>query len=220
MASSLAADPLRPSAERAKSDAVTSDALCHAATPVRDLQPVTWRARPARRPCCTLPHQDSFPCHLVRAAGHVAQSAFHRMDARHRCRTGLACICVRSCSRARHPSCPGRACSAVTQERPTRAIRRCYRRLATTLAPPKRCLSPTSATDPQHEHSTNRWTPCLLRLAASSARVEVRLTPSLQLQPRSRRSSSLDNEERSAGPDRRCAAVGLFGRPGRSEHDL
>jgi hypothetical protein len=219
MASSLAADPLRPSAERAKSDAVTSDALCHAATPVRDLQPVTWRARPARRPCYTLPHQGSIPSRRFRVAGLVAQGAFHRMDARHRCRTGLARICVRTCLLARHPCCPGRACSAVTQERPTRAIRRGLRHLAMTLAPSKRCLSPTSATDPRHEHPENRSTPCLLRLAALSARVEVWLTPSLQLQPCSRRSPSL-NEERSAGPDRRCAAVGLFGRQGRSELDL
>jgi hypothetical protein len=75
MASSLAADPLRPSAERAKSDAVTSDALCHAATPVRDLQPVTWRARPARRPGDTQPQQGSITPRPGRVAGGGAHGA-------------------------------------------------------------------------------------------------------------------------------------------------
>lgn len=77
------------------------------------------------------------------------------------------------------PVRPRRSCSAVTRERPTRATRRslrcpCGRRERRT----GRCPSPTSATDPPHEHPRNRWTPRLLRLAAPSARVEIRLTPS------------------------------------------
>lgn len=94
-------------------------------------------------------------------------------------RPGSRALAVRFTPARPTPVRPRRSCSAVTRERPTRATRRslrspCGRRERRT----GRCPSPTSATDPQHEHPLNRWTPRLLRLAAPSARVEIRLTPS------------------------------------------
>lgn len=103
----------------------------------------------------------------------MTRDAFHRLDAWHRCQTGLTRACCSLTPARPTPVRPRRSCSAVTRERPTRATRRscrspCGRRERRT----GRCPSPTSATDPQHEHPRNRWTPRLLRLSAPSARVK------------------------------------------------
>lgn len=95
-------------------------------------------------------------------AGSSAQGAFHRLDARHRCRAGLArdrCSATARSPRtllARHaPAPPSRGaavpCYPTRSSSPSRAPR-------TTRG---RCLSPTSATDLQHEHPRIRWIPAL-----------------------------------------------------------
>jgi len=100
-------------------------------------------------------------------------------------------------------------------KRPTRATRRRrHRPRGRCRQYSGRCLSPTSATDPQHEHPRNRWTPRLLRLAAPSARVEIRLTPSLQLRPRSRPSLFASMQACRQGDERRISGPALRrGRP-------
>lgn len=105
----------------------------------------------------SLPRQGSIPARLVRAIGPVAQDAFRRLDARHRCRTGLArARCSLPLARPT-PVHPRRSTPAVTQRgRPVLPVEgRCRPAMG-------RCLSPTSATDPQHVHPRTRWTPCLV----------------------------------------------------------
>jgi hypothetical protein len=67
-----AADPLRPSAERAKPNAVTSDAPCRSAVPVVALLSAhTCRVRSDSRRIALLLCQDPIPHRRVRAVGLV-----------------------------------------------------------------------------------------------------------------------------------------------------
>jgi hypothetical protein len=67
-----AANPLRPSAERAKPDVVTSDAPCRSAAPAWDLLlSRTGRARSGLRRLWLLPCQDPIPHRRVRTVGLV-----------------------------------------------------------------------------------------------------------------------------------------------------
>lgn len=75
----------------------------------------------------------------------------------------------------------------------------------------ERCLSPTSATDLQHEHRRYRSIPASRTLATSSTRVEIRLTPSLQLQAGLRRYFATVRE--GGAPHRSSAALRRRSRP-------
>jgi len=155
----LAADPLRPSAGRAKPlDDVTSDALCRTTALALELQTSAFARTPHAAPCdeahsdlrrartrsiaaClrppyTLPRTPSFGLMLSLAA---EPSSF--------------AITVRNVRRAPHPyrathacsPCPERAAAPPCPAPPWLASR-------LTLNSPGRCVSPTSATDVRNEH--------------------------------------------------------------------
>jgi len=128
----------------------------------------------------SLPRQGSIPARLVRAIGPVAQDAFHRIDARHRCRTGLARARCSLLLARPTPVHPRRSAPAVTQRgRPVLPVE--GRRRLRWEDVSHRLLQPIL--------STRTRGPAGLPASsaprgASSARVEIRLTPSLQLPPR------------------------------------
>jgi len=118
---------------------------------------------------------------------------------------------------AQHPCHPERAGSRVMG-----TVEPCYPTQPSSpsrakTAAKERCLSPTSATDLQHEHRSDRVIPASRTLATPSTQVEVRLTPSLQLQASLRRSlaTKRKKEERRTGAALRC--VGVFCRAQRSK---
>lgn len=159
---------------------------------------------------------------LFKATGLVARDAFHRLDTRHRCQAGLARVGWFASARSPDTLSPEALLPCRHAKRPTRATRRRrHRPRGRCRQYSERCLSPTSATDPQHEHPRNRWTPRLLRLAAPSARVEIRLTPSLQLRPRSRPSPPARTQACREGDERRISGPALRrGRPFRPPSTL
>jgi hypothetical protein len=121
-----AANPLRPSAERAEPDVVTSDALCRSAAPAGDLlESRTGRARSGLRRIRLLPCQDPIPHRRFRAVGLVGPG---RLPS-DRCLTLLP---GRATSRLRfrpafvHPAplSPEALRLHCHEERPIRAIRR------------------------------------------------------------------------------------------------
>jgi hypothetical protein len=160
-----AADPLRPSAERAKPNVVTSDALCRKAVPERTLLLVhTRRERPDLRRFVLLPCQDPIPHRRVRAVGLVGPGRLPsdgcptllpgRATSRSLFKAGVRSPSTFVARSAPAPLSRGAAdpCYPSRSTSPLRAP-------ATTRG---RCLSPTSATDQQHEHPQNRLIPKLL----------------------------------------------------------
>lgn len=128
----------------------------------------------------SLPRQGSIPARLVRAIGPVAQDAFHRIDARHRCRTGLARARCSLLLARPTPVHPRRSAPAVTQRgRPVLPV--ADRRRSRWEDVSHRLLQPILSTRTRGPAGL----PALSApRGASSARVEIRLTPSLQLPPR------------------------------------
>lgn len=128
----------------------------------------------------SLPRQGSIPARLVRAIGPVAQDAFHRIDARHRCRTGLARARCSLLLARPTPVHPRRSAPAVTQRgRPVLPVEGRCRPMLEDVS--HRLLQPILSTCTRGPAGLPASSaPC----GASSARVEIRLTPSLQLPPR------------------------------------
>jgi hypothetical protein len=162
--SSLAADPLRPSAERAEPDAVTSDAPCRATTLARALQPLARRSGSIAGPAPRRHARARSPRCWFRAGGLVARGAFHRIDAWHRCQAGLACACWFAHARSPNTRSPealllrrhaGAAdpCYPARPPEPLRAPRAAHRKMSltdfcnrsTTRAPTEPLDSPPAA---------------------------------------------------------------------------
>jgi hypothetical protein len=205
----LAANPLRPSAERAKPNAVTSDALCRIATPA-------WELHLPRR---TLPCQDrDSPLPYWGSEARAIQRAFARRGTRHCCQAGLTC--ARCSARTRSPSTlvarsepAPRSWGAVEPCYPTRAAIA----LGAKAAAKERYLSPTSATDLQEKHRSNRLIPASRTpLGAVDAGgdpfdAEPPASGRLPTHPRGRTAKG----ERRTGAALRC--VGVLGRAQRSK---
>jgi hypothetical protein len=101
-----AADLLRPSAEEARPDERTSDALCHATAPERHGFHSALRSRPLRRPCGPrggLRHARSAGAAVgLERRCRTNQSAFHRIDPNLAARVGSSALAL---TRARtHPA--------------------------------------------------------------------------------------------------------------------
>jgi hypothetical protein len=159
----LAANPLRPSAERAKPNAVTSDALCRRTVPVLgSLHPTRGGARPTGVGTAPSvmpgPRRSANPVRAARLFGPERLPSARctallprRAPARQRIWLAHSRSTPLSSETSRAPLSRG----ATDPYYPARR-QSPLRAMAATL---ERRLSPTSATDLQHEHRSNRSIP-------------------------------------------------------------